>query len=92
MESLKDRLITAIMDYGNSDATENFDAEDMADYLIETIDELHTMPINVTVDTYNNLMICSHCHEIIGAGTDWTPKFCNECGKPITGGNQEPIK
>lgn len=40
MESLKDRLTTAIMDYGNSEAADNFDAEDMAEYLMETIDEL----------------------------------------------------
>lgn len=41
MESLKDRLTTAIMDYGNSETADNFDAEDMADYLMEVIDELH---------------------------------------------------
>lgn len=92
MEELKDRLIISIVDYGNSDAAENFDAEGMAGYLIETIDELHTKPIDVMLDTYNNLMICPHCHEIIGDGTDWTPKFCKKCGKPIKGGNQEQIE
>ena len=88
MEGLKDRLITTIMDYLDS-AAGNFDAEDMADYLIETTDELHTKPIEVIIDTCNNLMICPHCNEIIGTGSDWTPKFCKECGKPITSGNQE---
>lgn len=92
MEGLKDRLIIAIIDYGNSDAASDFDAEDMADYLIETIDELRTKPIDVVLDTYNNLMICPHCHEIIGTGSDWTPNFCKECGKPLTDGNRETIK
>lgn len=41
MDTLKDRLLTAIIDYGNSEAAENFDAENMAEYLIETIIELH---------------------------------------------------
>ncbi|MCR2050954.1 hypothetical protein NSB25_27410 [Acetatifactor muris] len=41
MERLKDRLITAIIDYGNSDAAGDFDAEDMAKYLIDEILELH---------------------------------------------------
>lgn len=92
MEGIRDRLIAAIADYGNSDAAENFDAEDMADYLIDTINELHTEdPTDVIIDTYNNLMICPHCHEIIGTGSDWTPNFCKECGKPLTGGNQEPM-
>lgn len=40
MKGLKDRLITAIIDYGNSKAGD-FDAEDMAKYLIEVISELH---------------------------------------------------
>lgn len=92
MEGLRDRLITAIIDYGNSDAAGNFDAEDMADYLIKTIDELHINPMGVIMDTYNNLIICPHCHEIIGTASDWTPKFCKECGKPLTGVNQESIK
>ncbi len=33
------------------------DAEDMADYLMETIDELHVKAQDVILDTYNNLMI-----------------------------------
>jgi hypothetical protein len=41
MESLENRLITAIQDYGCSERAMNFDAEDMAEYLIETITELH---------------------------------------------------
>lgn len=41
MQELRDRLITAIVDYGNSEAAEDFDAEDMAKYLIEVIPELH---------------------------------------------------
>ena len=42
MENLRLRLIQAIYDYGNSDSAKDFDAEDMADYLMEVIDELHT--------------------------------------------------
>lgn len=41
MKELRDRLITAIVDYGNSEAAGDFDAEDMAKYLIEVIPELH---------------------------------------------------
>ena len=41
MENLKERLITAIQDYGTSDRSEMFDAEDMAEYLIEVIQELN---------------------------------------------------
>ena len=41
MEDLKDRLTSAIHIYGNSERGMNFDAEDMAEYLIETIAELH---------------------------------------------------
>ena len=87
MEDIKDRLITVIVDYKNSDSAGDIDAEDMADYLIKTIDELHIKPMGVIMDTYNNLVICPHCHEIIGTVSDWTPKFCKECGKPLTGGS-----
>lgn len=41
MAELKERLVTAILDYGHSERAKNIDAEDMADYLIEVIDELH---------------------------------------------------
>lgn len=41
MEDLKDRLVTAIEDYGNSERAQEFDAEDMAEYLMEVITELH---------------------------------------------------
>lgn len=41
MDGLKDRLVTAIVDYGNSDAANDFDAEDMAKYLIDIISELN---------------------------------------------------
>lgn len=47
--------------------------------------------LNVILDTYNNLMICPHCNEIIGNSFDWTPNICKERGKPLTGGNQEPM-
>lgn len=41
--NLKERLTEAIMDYGNSKSAQNFDAEDMATYLMEVIDELKTL-------------------------------------------------
>lgn len=63
MESLKSRLAMAIIDYGNSEAADDFDAEDMANYLMETIDELHIKAKDVIMDTYNNLMICPRCHK-----------------------------
>lgn len=45
-------MTSAIMDYGNNEAADNFDAEDMADYLMETIDELHVKAQDVILDTY----------------------------------------
>lgn len=42
---------------------------------------------DVIMDTYNNLMKCPHCGEIIGNTADWTPNYCCECGKPLSGGN-----
>lgn len=58
MENLRLRLIQAIYDYGNSDSAKDFDAEDMADYLIEVIDELHTLnrAIGSKVKIRNNLI------------------------------------
>lgn len=47
MENLRDRLITAIQDYGSSERVMNFDAEDMAEFLMEVIDELHIKAYNV---------------------------------------------
>lgn len=93
MDDLRSRLIQAIYDYGNSDSAYDFDAENMADYLIEVIDELKYTNVfveakDVILDTYNNLMICPHCNEIIDTAHDWTPKYCKECGKPLSGGNQ----
>lgn len=41
MRTLKDRLIVAIQDYGCSERAMNFDVEDIAEYLIGTIAELH---------------------------------------------------
>lgn len=43
---------------------------------------------DVILDTYNNLMICPHCNEIINTAHDWTPNYCKECGNPLSGGNQ----
>lgn len=93
MDDLRPKLIQAVFDYGNSDSANDFDAEDMADYLMEVIN--WSKYINVSVeakdvilDTYNNLMICPHCNEIINTAHDWTPKYCKECGNPLSGGNQ----
>ena len=41
METLRDRLITAIEDYNDGELLELNNAKDIADYLMEVIDELH---------------------------------------------------
>ena len=41
METLRNRLITAIEDYNDSELLELNNSEDIADYLMEVIDELH---------------------------------------------------
>ena len=43
MNDLRGRLIEAIYVYGNSERADSFDAEDMADYLIENIEELREL-------------------------------------------------
>lgn len=43
---------------------------------------------DVILDTYNNLMICPHCDEIIDTTHDYTPKYCKECGNLLSGGIQ----
>lgn len=42
---------------------------------------------DVKLDFHENLMYCPHCHTHIGTAHDWTPNYCPECGKPLTGGN-----
>ena len=42
---------------------------------------------DVIMNTDDNLMLCPHCGESLGNTADWTPNFCHECGKPLTGGN-----
>ena len=66
------------LDYGN----ETF-------YLDGEIKEFSTAK-DVIMNTYDNLMICPHCEEIIGNTADWTPNYCCECGKPLSGGNGKP--
>ena len=43
MRNLKERLTEAIIDYGNSESAQNFDAEELAMYLMEVIDELKAL-------------------------------------------------
>lgn len=58
MNNLKERLITAISDYGSGDRVNNYDAEDMAEYLIEVIDELKVLcrPIGSKVKIRSDLI------------------------------------
>jgi len=57
-------------------------------YLIpkETVEKLETSK-DVILDIDNNLMYCPHCKEMIGSACDWTPNYCCECGKALSGGN-----
>ncbi len=52
----------------------------------EGLDKLESYT-DVKLDLFNNLMYCPHCGESIGAACDWTPNYCCNCGKPLTGGN-----
>lgn len=47
----------------------------------------NNVTMDVILDTYDNLMKCPHCGEVIGCASDWTPNYCYECGKPVSGGN-----
>lgn len=58
METLRNRLITAIEGYNNGELLDLNNAEDIADYLIEVIDELHLLirPIGSKVKIRNDLI------------------------------------
>ena len=47
----------------------------------------NTVAMDVVLNKYDNLMICPHCGKVIGNTADWTPNYCYECGKPLSGGN-----
>lgn len=85
-ETLRDRLTVALMDYGQMPT--EICVADLADYLIEVIDELHPDSKDVVMNIADNLMECPYCGKILGNCMDWTPKYCNECGKSLSGGNQ----
>lgn len=53
------------------------------------VEYCHTnnVTMDVVLDTYDNLMKCPHCDEVIGCASDWTPNYCCECGNPLSGGN-----
>lgn len=59
---------------------------------IEITDPETSSETAVIMDSYNNLMKCPHCGEIIGNTSDWTPNYCYECGKPLSGGNGKAPK
>lgn len=48
--TLRNRLITAIEDYNDGELLELNNSEDLADYLIEVIDELHVSDNSVDFD------------------------------------------
>ena len=66
---------------------------DYGDEVVYLGGEVRPLPIenqvdtDVVLDTYNNLMKCPCCDEILGTAYDWTPNFCCECGSVLTGGN-----
>ena len=50
METLRDRLITVIEDYNDGELLELNNSEDIADYLMEVIDELHVSDNSIDYD------------------------------------------
>lgn len=50
METLRDGLITAIEDYNDGELLELNNSEDIADYLMEVIDELHVSDNSIDYD------------------------------------------
>ena len=50
METLRDRLITAIEDYNDGELLKINNSEDIADYLMEVIDELHVLDNSIDYD------------------------------------------
>lgn len=56
MESLKDRLTTAIEDYGSSDRAMDFDAGDMADYLMQLTEYKNVKQLEELVAKYENYL------------------------------------
>lgn len=81
MENLRDRLITAIQDYGSSERAMNFDAEDMAEFLMEVIDELKELkrPVGSKVKIRKDL-IPGHNY----GGTGFEEDMAQYIGKEAT--------
>lgn len=50
METLRDGLITAIEDYNDGELLELNNSEDIVDYLMEVIDELHVSDNSIDYD------------------------------------------
>lgn len=88
MGNLRDRLITAIQDYRSSERVMDFDAEDMAEYLMESIDELKELksPIGCEVRIKD---VLSSVSTYIGTGFEEDMTQYTEKEVPIT--YHEPI-
>lgn len=79
MESLKDRLTTAINDYGCSERAKDFDAGDMADYLMEVIHELQNKHNHKKGDSVKIREDLSS--DITYGNTDATEDMIQYCGR-----------
>lgn len=66
MESLKDRLTTAIEDYGSSDRAMDFDAGDMADYLMQLTEYKSVKQLEELVAKYENYLKMDENKEKLG--------------------------
>lgn len=67
-----------ILDYGNE--------------VLELHGEVHSAASehkdnsSVILDTQTNRMICNNCGAIVGSANDLVPRYCQVCGKELSGG------
>lgn len=66
MESLKNRLTTAIEDYGSSDRAMDFDAGDMADYLMQLTEYKKVKQLEELVAKYEHYLKLDDKKECLG--------------------------
>ena len=79
--SVSDNTLVIVLDSSLNFAEMNPETVGMTAYIGTQLET------DVVMDTYNNLMKCPHCGEVIGNTADWTPNYCCECSKPLSGGN-----
>ena len=78
MESLRDRLIASLDDFFQDIYEFDIDREKLADYLIETIDELHTL--NLAIGTKVTIKADLEENKMYG-GHSISDEMLNYCGK-----------